>query len=86
MPGVMGVTSAEEKEEFMHTHALRALPVLLQTRAHAQIPAALYAAAQEPLSDIVASPVSGSIMTIRHKLAAAFPDLCESIVDHEHKR
>ncbi|KAL1694963.1 hypothetical protein GGG16DRAFT_109486 [Schizophyllum commune] len=81
MPGVMGVTSAEEKEEFLHTHALRALPVLLQTRAHAQIPAALYAAAQEPLSDIVASPVSGSIMTIRHKLAAAFPDLCESIVD-----
>ena len=81
MPGVMGVYSAQEKEEFLHTHALRALPVLLQARAHAQIPAALYAAAQEPLSAIEASPVSGSIMTVRRSLAAAFLDLCESTVD-----
>ena len=81
MPGVMGVTSAEEKEEFLHTHALRALPVLLQARAHAQIPAALYAAAQEPLSAIVASPESGSVITVRRSLAAAFPDLCEYMID-----
>lgn len=81
MPGVMGVTSAEEKEEFLHTHALRALPVLLQSRAHAQIPAALYAAAQERLSAIVASPVSDLIMEVRRKLAATFPGLCQHTIE-----
>ncbi|KAI4521879.1 hypothetical protein K525DRAFT_284487 [Schizophyllum commune Loenen D] len=81
MPGVMGVTSAEEKEDFLHNHALRALPVLLQARAHAQIPAALYTAAQERLSTIVTSPESGSVMTVRRSLAAAFPGLCEYMVD-----
>lgn len=72
LPLVHNMHTMHERAHFQRTYALRAVPILQAAAAHAHLPTALYAAAQQPVPAIVASPAAATILEARDNLAHAF--------------